>query len=147
MQVSKEVEFDAAHRVPYHASKCAHLHGHRYKVRATVDGIVLPDADVRPDAGMVVDFGAIKSILTREVHDLFDHRTIVWQHDTALYEALHRDFADSIVLVPFIPTAENLAHYIVDLVSVSLVRLGVEDLRLCRLDVWETPTSVATWTR
>lgn len=142
MQVSKCIEFDAAHRVPYHESKCKHIHGHRYKVVATIDGTVIPDTELRPDAGMVVDFGVIKDVLMELIHDVFDHRTIVWIEDKTLRDALlDYDFGNSLRCVPCIPTAENLAEYFA-----SLIIGPLSPLTLCSLAVYETPTSVATWT-
>ena len=32
---TRRIEFDAAHRVMEHESKCRHLHGHRYAIEAT----------------------------------------------------------------------------------------------------------------
>ena len=37
-EITREIGLDAAHRVPDHASKCFHIHGHRYTVFATVEG-------------------------------------------------------------------------------------------------------------
>lgn len=54
--VSKDVQFDAGHRVPSHASKCRNPHGHRYRVVAYCVGDVVEDGGSADD-GMVVDFG------------------------------------------------------------------------------------------
>jgi 6-pyruvoyltetrahydropterin/6-carboxytetrahydropterin synthase len=143
MRVSKTIEFDAAHRVPWHESKCKHLHGHRYKVTVTIEGDMIGEIYQRPDAGMVVDFGVIKEAMLKYVHDVYDHRTIVWQHDAQLIEALTRGgFGDSIALVPCIPTAENLAAlFCSDLAAHLPVSLDIVEVA-----VHETATCVATWT-
>src|SRR5262245_56527683 len=74
--ISKEVQFDAGHRVPNHDSKCRNPHGHRYRVEAWLTGdlVTTPGA---PDEGMLMDFGALKKILMREIHDKLDHGFIV----------------------------------------------------------------------
>lgn len=138
-EVSKEVEFDAGHRVPNHLSKCASPHGHRYRCRVTWAGPLVTDEEAA-DAGMVVDFGELKRLLTEYVHDRFDHSFIVYSADTRMLEALTGlDFA-RVVTVPFTPTAENLAAHICATLQVVLP----EHVRLVSVELWETPTSLAT---
>lgn len=140
--ISKEIEFDAAHRVPYHESKCKHVHGHRYRVVAFCSGPVIPDDEVRPDAGMVVDFGDIKAALTEEIHDVFDHRTIVWIKDDKMRAALLDYFPESVRCIDTIPTAENLA---VEFHRRLNARLRGDGFALLAVEVWETPTSMARY--
>jgi 6-pyruvoyltetrahydropterin/6-carboxytetrahydropterin synthase len=101
----KEVEFDAAHRLPGHQGKCANLHGHRWKVTFEVDSEELNDMD------MVVDFGTL-SALVREL----DHLYI---NDLEIFKTM-------------IPTAENMACYFANRVlianpHVSRVKVSVEE--------------------
>lgn len=138
--ISKEVEFDAGHRVPNHASKCRNPHGHRYRVRVTLDGKVVTD-DTSPEFGMVADFGFLKDLLMREVHDPFDHSMIVHYEDVELRKAL--DGHDwKVVHFPYVPTAENLARFIAERLDYHLTDRPFE---LAEVAVWETPTSVAYW--
>jgi len=58
-----EHHFDAAHYLPDHPGKCHRLHGHRWEVKVVIQTTKLNEA------GMVVDFGAIKDII-----DELDHR-------------------------------------------------------------------------
>jgi len=147
--IARKIEIDAGHRVPYHTSKCRHLHGHRWQIVAHVESpeLVAPDPK-RPDSGMVVDFGVIKQVLMDQIHDRFDHRLILWEEDTLVtniefYRTLVEvDIGDSIVTVPVIPTAESLARYWAELVSPILQS---EHFHLTQLDVWETPNSLATY--
>ncbi|CAB4169562.1 COG0720 6-pyruvoyl-tetrahydropterin synthase [uncultured Caudovirales phage] len=141
--VSKEIEFDAGHRVTFHDSKCRHPHGHRYRVRVLVSGAVIDDSLEASDSGMVIDFSDIKRLLTERVHDVYDHAFIVWNRDLLMLKAfaplIEKDFR--IVIVDFIPTAENLAASIFDDLDITFESLG---LTLDRVDVFETPTSVAS---
>ena len=78
MKVSKDFEFDMAHRLPNHGGLCRNLHGHRYKVRLTFIGRnKLEDKDDKgsgnADEGMVVDFSEIKSIAKPFFDDVLDH--------------------------------------------------------------------------
>lgn len=158
--VEKEVEFDAAHRVPFHDSKCRNLHGHRYRVRAAVGS----SDTVRPNAsdsrsGMVLDFSEIKRALTEVVHDRYDHKLILWAEDpliagtreTPLMSALvHEDILHGgFMVVPCIPTAEELARLFFVDVDAELRKSCEPFTRgqawLHRIDVWETPTSCASF--
>jgi len=139
--VSKEIEFDTAHRVPDHKSKCRNLHGHRYRVRATVIGEVkqLPD---QSDSGMVIDFGDLKKCLG-VFHDRYDHKTVLFQADPLAihlekFEIVRRD---TVIAVPWIPTAENFAITIYN----DLKEMLGHVMDIWEVEVWETPTSRASY--
>lgn len=149
-RASKSIEFDAGHRVPYHASKCRNPHGHRYRVTAVVEGPIR-DASGGAAAGMVVDFGCIKDILTDHVHDVFDHGFLVWESDRllqALLAAGSRADEDNVgvgwnvIVLPCIPTAEELARWIW---NDTVDYFCAEGVRLVEIEVRETPTSIATY--
>ena len=123
-------DISCGHRVTGHESKCRHLHGHNYRVHFTceaeLDGI-----------GRVIDFSVIKSKLCMWLEDNWDHRFILWDQDPMADKLCSLD--DSVVLVPFNPTAENMAGHLVHHVgpqqlkgtSVVLVRCTVEETRKC----------------
>lgn len=145
--IQREVQFDTAHRVPLHESKCRHLHGHRYRVVAHVAG---PIQRTGAATGMVVDFGDLKRWLTEEVHDTLDHGC-AFQADDPIALDLVPLLPDSqpVVWLDGPPTAENLAAWCWTRLD---ARITSEDtwtqagLHLTRLDVWETPTCCATLT-
>lgn len=140
-RVTKEVEFDAGHRVPLHDSKCRNPHGHRYKVAVTVEG---PLAEHGSSTGMVVDFAHIKALLTREVHDRYDHGFIVYEGDDEVLGFLADSDASGwkVIHVPWHPTAENMARDIYDTLCDAVSGMA-DGVRLVDVQVWETPTSVA----
>ena len=37
-RIRRYVETDTGHRVPNHKSKCRHMHGHRYRFEAEIEG-------------------------------------------------------------------------------------------------------------
>jgi 6-pyruvoyltetrahydropterin/6-carboxytetrahydropterin synthase len=146
--ISKEIEFDAGHRVPNHDSKCKNPHGHRYKVQVEVFAHDVIREEGHPSEGMLADFSFLKQALTECIHDPLDHSFIVWLHDDelrGLFDLSHEDW--KIVFFPYIPTAENLARWSFEQLA-SWFNLNSEDIhgfQLHNVTVWETPTSVATY--
>lgn len=148
--ISKEVEFDAGHRVPSHGSKCRHPHGHRYRVRVTCRGQIVDEAG-SPDDGMLVDFGDLKALMTTLVHDVLDHSFVCHSDDPLL--AVLADAGPlvdpgceggwRIVEFPYVPTAENIARWCWDQLAGPLESRFRDGLALAEVAVWETPTSVA----
>ena len=69
MEIYKDFSFEAAHRLPNvpEGHKCARLHGHSFRVRVTVRGVV------DPGLGWVMDFAELKRAFA-PVYDRLDHR-------------------------------------------------------------------------
>lgn len=151
--VTRYHDISVGHRVAGHESKCRHLHGHNYRVHFTVasrhdlDGI-----------GRVVDFGVIKSKLCDWLETNWDHKFLLWDCDpmateltalvakggsTPLVHIIH----DSIVRVPFNPTAENMAAYLVNVVGrdlmadtgAELIEVTIDETRKCSANYVRTP--------
>lgn len=138
MIISKEVQFDAGHRVPEHGSKCRHPHGHRYRVVAYAAGEIQRAGEAD---GMVLDFGDLKRGLTEAVHDPLDHGFLVSANDAVLRDALDREDW-KVTILDETPTAENLAVWCWEHLSAWLER-HAPAVTLAALEVWETPTSMA----
>ncbi len=143
--IRRFVETDTGHRVPNHKSKCKHIHGHRYRWEAEIEGEVISEGGVS-DEGMVMDFADISEILKECIHDIVDHAFIVYDKDQQALDAMevlgveHRT-----VIVPFIPTAENLARWAFEKIEPKIVSRYEQKLRLAAFHVRETPKSWATW--
>lgn len=143
--VTKEIEFDAAHRVPNHKSKCRNLHGHRYKIIACVQA---PDLHRKGSAeGMVVDFGDLKELMMWKIHADYDHGAIFWANDP-----LYRDWQRlrqcgmKIEFWDVVPTAENMAQHFFYLLKDSIEEAAWIHDGLLWVEVHETPTSIARYT-
>lgn len=106
--MTKRMEIAGAHRLtlPY-SSKCRDLHGHNWLVT------VHCRAEQLDENGMVCDFTAVKML----IHDRLDHK-----------------FLNDVV--PFNPTAENIARWICEKVP-----------NCWRVDVQESEGNVATYER
>ena len=79
-----EASFDAAHFLKGYQGKCKNLHGHRWRVIATVRGKALQAEG--PQQGMLTDFGDLKSDL-RLLADKFDHALLL-EHGSLKPETL-----------------------------------------------------------
>ena len=125
-------DFSAGHRVVGHENKCADLHGHNYRVHFHCRAKELDSV------GRVVDFGVIKSTLCNWVETYWDHRFLVWKEDTH-FTFKHAATLPGLEFVPFNPTAENMAEYLVKNIGprllkgtgVELYKCVVEETRKC----------------
>tara|TARA_Y100000994_G_scaffold172126_1_gene141878 strand:+ start:213 stop:665 length:453 start_codon:yes stop_codon:yes gene_type:complete len=144
-RIKRWIETDTGHRVPNHKSMCSNMHGHRYRWEAELEGDIITETGVS-DEGMVMDFSDVSKILTTYIHDMVDHAFIVYEGDEEAIRALshmsdnHRTF-----VVPFIPTAENLAKWAFDIVEEQISSVYGNDLKLYAFHVRETPKSWASW--
>ena len=105
-RVKKTMEIAACHHLNLsYESKCAGLHGHNWKI-----AVYCAAKELNKD-GMVADFALIK----RAIHGKLDHGNLN-------------------ELLPFNPTAENIAKWIVDTIP-----------QCYRADVQESENNVATY--
>ena len=129
------------HLVSNHLGKCKSPHGHFYEVELGVEGFKNLNTGAS-DEGMVIDYGELKKILVEEIDNKFDHGFIV-QKNTYwgdIFEKNKRE-NDKIILVNFVPTAENLAQYW----GIILKNRLPDELKFKYCKVWETPSSTAIY--
>ncbi|MEJ5054232.1 6-pyruvoyl trahydropterin synthase family protein [Sphingobacterium sp. MYb382] len=125
-------DISCGHRVVGHEGKCRFLHGHNYRIHFSLA------ADALDEIGRVVDFSVIKSRLCMWLEDNFDHKFLIWEQDEMLNQ-LQAITAESLVVVPFNPTAENIARYLVEVIApkqledlqVKLIACKVEETAKC----------------
>jgi 6-pyruvoyltetrahydropterin/6-carboxytetrahydropterin synthase len=132
MIIRRYHDISAAHRLVGHLGKCRFIHGHNYRIYFHIEG----DMD---DLGMVVDFDTVKATLCKWLDDNWDHKLILWASDPladALQPAITKyDTIGNIELVPFNPTAEGMAQYLLDEIG---PRLLPPELKLVKVIVQET---------
>lgn len=108
-------DISCGHRVSGHESKCAHLHGHNYRLHFTVQASELDTL------GRVLDFSVIKTRLCMWVEEHWDHRFLLWELDPLL-PGLRAIDRDGVVAVPFNPTAERMAEYLVETIGPRVLK-------------------------
>jgi 6-pyruvoyltetrahydropterin/6-carboxytetrahydropterin synthase len=146
MKVVKEIQWDMGHRVTNHHSQCRNLHGHRYKAEIYVEGDLVNIEGVS-DEGMVIDFGDIKKLAMQYIHDVLDHGFMIWDKDEVLMNFFAKNKNQKHIVVPFVPTSENIATWIFEQLDKRLHDKYKTGLRICSIKLWETPTSFVICTR
>ena len=146
MKIVKIIQWDMGHRVMHHRSVCKGLHGHRYKAEICMSGDLVSESTASEE-GMVIDFADIKKISQEFIQKKLDHAFMVWEKDAELLNFFKKSKGHKPVIVPFTPTAENVAKYIFDVLAPEIVDSYGNGLHLSSVKVWETPTSCAIYSK
>ncbi|MCX5888820.1 MAG: 6-carboxytetrahydropterin synthase QueD [Deltaproteobacteria bacterium] len=112
-------QFAAAHRLENFYGKCEALHGHNWKVEVFLAGERLDKA------GLLMDFGQIKA-RTNALLEEIDHKYL---NELEAFREQN-------------PSSENLARYLFERLAAALNHEGV---RVCRVNVWESDSSCASY--
>jgi 6-pyruvoyltetrahydropterin/6-carboxytetrahydropterin synthase len=117
---------------------------------------------------MVLDFGFLKEEMMNEIDAPCDHGTCLWVKDPVLHALLGLNPEQTMLplieqsvhsngywlgllptgktyVVPFVPTAENLAKHWYDRLLPRIVERTDGKASLARVDVWETPNCSASY--
>lgn len=134
-------DISCGHRVVGHEGKCQYLHGHNYRIHFSV-----APKDGLDNVGRVLDFSVIKHVLCEWLERNWDHKTLLWKEDPLSKVSVIRfedgesvRIGESFVIVPFNPTAENMAQYLLEVVgeklfansNVYLKKIVIEETRKC----------------
>lgn len=128
---TRRIEFDAAHRILNHESKCKMLHGHRYILEATFV------ADNLDSLGRVIDFSEIRQILGAWIDNNFDHNTILSRDDKNLGEKISSETKQKIFYIDENPTAENIAKFLLEKICPKL--FAGKNVQCTAIKLYETP--------
>ena len=118
-EVSSEVQFSAAHHLTNYVGPCEKVHGHNWKVNATIQCAVL---DV---SGIGIDFRILKNALNEIVNEL-DHTDL-----NTVFDPRGEN-----------PSSEHIARFIFSKLQ-SMVNSG--SIRVVRVEVSETPGNTAAY--
>ena len=146
MKIVKIIQWDMGHRVLNHRSICKGLHGHRYKAEICVSGDLVSESGTSEE-GMVIDFADIKKISKKFIQEKLDHAFMAWEKDKELINFFNNSEGHKAVIVPFPPTAENVAAYIFDNIQDKFQDIYKTGLQLYSIKLWETPSSYALYTK
>lgn len=114
-EVKIETHFSSAHHLLNYKGKCENIHGHNWKVEVIAKGEKLDKSNI------LIDFKQLKSI-TNELMDYLDHKDL-----NELKEFKNES-----------PSSEFIARFI-------YTKLKEKNNLISRVDVWETPTSKASY--
>lgn len=150
--ISRKFDFDAAHRVYGHESKCANLHGHRYVAWVHVQRRRPEESDKLDHCSRLIDFGVIKNIIGKWIDEQWDHNTLLSKEDPLARWLDTEDQWPGVDPFPsktlYImkngnPTAENIAK---ELLEQSNILLGITcSLYVWKVEVFETPNCSAIY--
>jgi 6-pyruvoyltetrahydropterin/6-carboxytetrahydropterin synthase len=118
-EVKIVTQFAAAHRLENFKGKCESLHGHNWKVEVFLAG---KDLD---ETGLLMDFGEVKA-RTKQVLEEIDHKYL---NELAAFQNRN-------------PSSENLASYLYERLGAIL---NSDRVKVCRVNVWESDTSCASY--
>lgn len=127
----RKIEFDAAHRLANHESKCRMLHGHRYIVEASFSAKKLDNV------GRIIDFGIIRQVLGLWIEKNFDHNVILSIEDKKLGDEIKKITDQEIYYLKNNPTAENIAKYLLDDICPKI--FSDFDVECVAIKLYETP--------
>jgi 6-pyruvoyltetrahydropterin/6-carboxytetrahydropterin synthase len=166
-EITREIGIDMGHRVTNHGSKCKNIHGHRYRIVAHCEGMkTQEEGNGNPQEGMLVDFGFLKDEMMRFIDGMCDHGITLWRQDPlvvatltneqleAVDDSIHKagqalilrqEFWGKICVVPFVPTAENLAKWFYKLLKNRVWERSSGYASLYAVTVWETPNCSAVY--
>ncbi len=137
IELTRRIKFCAGHRLMNHGGKCENLHGHNYVAEITVT------SSKTDEVGRVIDFSVIKNLFKGWIDEHWDHGFLIYDRDAPVIEALTK-IRSRIYLMPYNPTAENMAlHLIADIGPKLLDQIAGYELKLTRVRIWETDESCA----
>jgi len=137
MRITRRFEFDSAHRLLNHESKCRFIHGHRYVAEVTVEA---PELD---SLGRVIDFGELKQLVGEWIDENWDHNILLNSDDPLL--ALNRltffEGREPFVFSKTNPTVEVMVKHL----FLTVAGILISPLKVIAIRLYETPNCWADY--
>ena len=140
IRVTREFTFEMAHVLWNYDGPCRNVHGHSYRLFVTISGIPLNDIN-NPKNGMVIDFADLKTIVIKEIIDVFDHAVVVSKDFDREKIAMFMETFGNTVVVDYQPTCENLVSDF----AARIKMLMPSGTMIHSLKLFETAKSYAEW--
>jgi 6-pyruvoyltetrahydropterin/6-carboxytetrahydropterin synthase len=131
----RRITFCAGHRLYRHGGKCEHFHGHNYIADFYVSG------DETDRVGRIIDFAELKSRFKGWIDEHWDHAMVLSREDENGIQAAQSVEPARYYVMPYNPTAENMARYLLDEICPQL--LEGTGVRATKVVVWETAEAFA----
>lgn len=135
LTIMRRVKFCAGHRLYQHGGKCEHFHGHNY-----VADIFVTSEEV-DRVGRVLDFADLKARTKGWIDANWDHSFLVFEQDQNAIEALEKVQPSKLFKLPYNPTAENMAKYLLEVMCPTVLE-GSGAQAVC-VRIWETEEAYA----
>ena len=133
--IMRRIKFCAGHRLLRHGGKCEFFHGHNYTAEFYVTG------NTTDDVGRVIDFAELKRRFKGWIDDHWDHGFLLCHEDENGIAAARQVQPTRYYLLPYNPTAENLARYLLEEICPQL--LEGTGVAASRVVIWETDEACA----
>jgi len=147
LTIMRRIKFSAGHRLHRHGGKCEFFHGHNYLAEFYVTG------EGTDDVGRVIDFAELKRKFKGWIDEHWDHGFVLSRKDENGIAAAKTVEPSKYYLLPYNPTAENMARYLLEEICPRL--LDGTGVVATKVVIWETeeacaeatlgPSSVETW--
>lgn len=135
LTIMRRIKFCAGHRLVKHGGKCEHFHGHNYTADFYVTG------DQVDDVGRVIDFAELKKLFKGWLDEQWDHGFLLNEADENGLAAIKIVEPRRFYVLPFNPTSENMATYLLREVCPKL--LAGKGVRATKVVIWESDESFA----
>ncbi|GIW94402.1 MAG: 6-pyruvoyl tetrahydrobiopterin synthase [Pirellulaceae bacterium] len=130
LTIMRRIDFCAGHRLLRHGGKCEFFHGHNYKADFYISG------ELTDPVGRLIDFAQLKQLFKGWLDEHWDHGFLLSAEDENGLAAIRMVSPTKYFVLPYNPTAENMARYLLEEVCPKL--LAGTGLKATRVVVWET---------
>lgn len=138
MTIMRRIKFCAGHRLYKHGGKCEFFHGHNYVADFYVTG------DTVDSVGRVIDFAQLKTVFKGWIDEHWDHGFILAENDDNGINAIKQVEPCKYYVLPYNPTAENMARYLLENVSPQLMlQCNGYEVQVTKVVIWETEDAFA----
>lgn len=138
MTIMRRIKFCAGHRLYKHGGKCEFFHGHNYVADFYVSS---EEVDT---VGRVIDFAQLKQVFKGWIDENWDHGFLLAEKDDNGIGAIKQVVPCKYFVLPYNPTAENMARYLLENVSPELMaQCDGYQVQVTKVVIWETEDAFA----